>query len=153
MFSEGTVVRHRSKPEWGDGRILESRGDGKVSVEFLHQGRVLLVQSFAEKLLEIQVGKVWEEIARPKPKATTRTKCATCGRLLRRSFLSADQLWKSCPQCSGLNGAEHVYRLYPKDFGTSEAREAAGVEDGMQSWCLRCRLQQAVDEPKNCSEF
>jgi hypothetical protein len=46
---------------------------------------------------------------------------------------------KSCPQCSGRIGLP-VFKLYPDDFGESQARGPG--KSGAQSYCLMCRSEK-----------
>lgn len=46
---------------------------------------------------------------------------------------------KSCPRCSERAGIP-VFKLYPDDFGESEARGPGKA--GAQSHCLKCRSEK-----------
>ncbi len=65
--------------------------------------------------------------------------CSGCGQTLRKSIFVGGRGWKSCPNCSGENGHEHVYYPYPDDFGTTDERASEANPDGPQSYCLECR--------------
>lgn len=65
--------------------------------------------------------------------------CRKCGKPLNESQYSRDGRYKSCPRCSVLNGEEHVYFLYPNEFGTTVKRESAKHPDGPQSYCTNHR--------------
>lgn len=140
-FAVGAVVRHRKVADWGLGKVVESHADGKVKVHFQNRREpVVIAAAMVDTMLEAVAGATWSQTAPSAPAASgTGLKCTSCSRLLRRSIKSKDGLWKSCPNCSGNNGAEHVFRRMPEDFGESEARAAAGVEGGDQSWCYACR--------------
>lgn len=126
---------------WGLGRVLAQSSDGKLQVRF--QGRpdpVLLSASAAATLLVADASATWAEpVARKRATGAPAVKCRVCDRTLRRAFKSPDTRWKSCPECSGRNGDQHVFRPYPDGFGLSPAREESGVVDGTQSWCEACR--------------
>lgn len=72
--------------------------------------------------------------------------CKICGKLFSESQYSKDGKYKSCPRCSMLNGEEHVYYLYPNEFGTTAKRSSADHPDGPQSYCARHR-------PKGCNNM
>ena len=65
--------------------------------------------------------------------------CAHCGRRLRSSQWTADRNLKSCPNCSGNHGREHVFLPYPGEFGTTEQRATDRNPEGAQSYCQPCR--------------
>lgn len=65
--------------------------------------------------------------------------CRKCGRPLNESQYSRDGKYKSCPRCSVMNGKEHVYFQYPREFGTTVKRESANHPDGPQSYCTNHR--------------
>lgn len=69
--------------------------------------------------------------------------CPACGAGLRKGVFVSGRAWKSCPECSGARG-EHVYRTYPDDFGTTEARSSDPNPDGPQSYCNACRGRGSV---------
>lgn len=140
-FAIGAVVRHRKVADWGPGKVVESQADGKVKVHFQNRREpVVIAAGMVDTMLEAVAGATWSQATPPSSAGTgKRLKCTSCSRLLRRSIKSKDGQWKSCPNCSGNHGAEHVFRRMPEDFGESEARAAAGVEGGEQSWCYACR--------------
>jgi hypothetical protein len=142
----GALVRHRNVAEWGLGKVVECLPDGKVKVLF--QGRrdaVVFAAGSVEAMLEAVEGATWSQPPSPPSIGPGKAvKCAHCGRRLRMSIKSRDGQWKSCPNCSGSHGTEHVFRRMPEDFGESEARAAAGVEGGDQSWCYACRSGEAT---------
>lgn len=127
---------------WGLGKVVAVTADGKLQIRF--QGRpdlALLAQSAANAFLVGDESATWQEAPKHSTKAPG-VKCSACNRVLRRAFKSADGKWKSCPECSGRDGAQHVFKPYPDAFGLSPARMEAGVEDGTQSWCEDCRGAQ-----------
>lgn len=65
--------------------------------------------------------------------------CEYCARALRTSLDSTHGHYKTCPHCSGLTEHEHVFRKWPDEFGTTEARVDDLDVDGSQSWCRVCR--------------
>lgn len=65
--------------------------------------------------------------------------CSCCGKPLNSAVWSADGCYKSCPLCSVTHGSQHVFRRYPEDFGTTEARVTVNNPDGAQSYCVDCR--------------
>jgi len=44
FLEPGMIVRHPTKPEWGLGQI-QSAIDGKITVNFEHQGKVIIINS------------------------------------------------------------------------------------------------------------
>jgi hypothetical protein len=79
--------------------------------------------------------------------------CQSCGDRLRTSKDSPRGLFKTCPNCSGLNGREHMFRKWPEAFGTTEKRIREEDPDGSQSWCEHCRFRRdgAADGLVPCS--
>jgi len=140
-FAVGAVVRHQKVAEWGLGKVVETQTDGKVKVLFQNRrDPVVIAAGLVDTMLESVAGATWIQTAPPPSASSGRAlKCSSCSRRLRMSIKSKDGQWKSCPNCSGNHGTEHVFRRMPEDFGESEARAAAGVEGGDQSWCYACR--------------
>lgn len=66
--------------------------------------------------------------------------CQHCGEQLREQHYSPKRRFKTCPNCSGVNGSEHVYRKWPSEFGITDARRSDSNPDGAQSWCEVCRV-------------
>lgn len=146
---EGTYVRHAAKPEWGLG-LIEAVKEQDLHVRFENQPgtKVLRRDRVASKLEVVPEEDVPDghPLRRPAPRGHTaatggRVRCSACGERLKTSRFSADERWKSCPRCSGAQGAEHVYRRYPDDFGTSAARQNESNPDGWQSHCAECRTK------------
>lgn len=141
MFAIGAVVRHRKVAEWGLGKVVECQPDGKVKVLFQNRrDAAIIAAGLIDEMLEAAEGATWSRpLSQPVVGSGETVKCVHCGRRLRMSLKSRDGQWKSCPNCSGNHGTEHVFRRMPDDFGESEARAAAGVEGGDQSWRSACR--------------
>lgn len=64
--------------------------------------------------------------------------CKVCGKPLNES--QYEKKYKSCPRCSVLNGEEHIFFEYPRDFGRSMKRETGNHPDGPQSYCYTHRF-------------
>lgn len=64
--------------------------------------------------------------------------CEHCERPLSEVVWSADGSLKSCPNCSTVDGHEHVL-WGPQTFGHTTKRANADNPDGIQSWCVLCR--------------
>lgn len=141
VLAVGSVVRHRKVAEWGLGKVVECPADGKVKVLFQNRrDTVVIAAGLVDAMLEAVEGATWSQpTSPPVAGAGKAVKCTNCGRRLRMSIKSRDGHWTSCPNCSGNHGTEHAFRRMPEDFGESEARAAAGVEGGDQSWCYACR--------------
>lgn len=73
--------------------------------------------------------------------------CEHCGGKLRDNRASERGGFRSCPQCSGLNGKFHVFRRFPEEFGQTQARRTARDPAGGQSWCKWCRHVEYLREP------
>jgi len=70
--------------------------------------------------------------------------CKVCGKILNSSQYSNDGKFKSCPSCSKANGEEHVYYLYPDNFGTTLRRASSNRPEGPQSHCESCRFNKYI---------
>lgn len=94
----GQYVRHRSRPEWGIGKVEGNNGES-VFVRFGDQLKTIKI-SFAEQFLE-PVTAAELEASKPKPRAgpaVGRTQqCPECGKALTRG---ADGKWRPCPHCA-----------------------------------------------------
>ena len=103
-MNKDRYVRHRAKPEWGVGRVIDANAD-TTRVEFRH-GVVTLKTAIASPQLDDATLDDYAAGRTTAPRgacgATTgRTvPCITCGEPLNRSQRSADKAWKSCPECS-----------------------------------------------------
>lgn len=141
MLTIGAIVRHRKLTEWGLGKVVGCLPDGKVKILFQsRRDAVVIAAGMVDAMLEVVDAATWTDPPSHSGAQSGRAvKCTHCGRKLRMSIKSSDGQWKSCPNCSGNHGTEHVFRRMPDDFGESEARAAAGVEGGDQSWCYKCR--------------
>ena len=154
MFKSGDLVRHRSKPEWGVGRVTGQTSEGKVLIKFTgRSGDVLLTAAGAEQHLMPDTGAVWAPPARAAsraPKPVTRTPCVHCAAELREIVTSPDGEWRSCPECSTRHGRQHVYLPYPREFDEEAIAAAAGAAepasgaapDPRALWCRSCRAGQ-----------
>lgn len=152
MVEVGQVVRHRTQASWGNGQVVSVRSDGKVEVRFAgRQGHVLLSLAAATQLLEVVAGEPPPAFGRQG--ASRAERCSACRRPLRTSVFALERTLKSCPECSGRNGREHVYHPYPDAFGLSEARAEGGAEDGAQSWCQDCRGGARGGAGRYCSSI
>ena len=94
----GQHVRHRSRPEWGVGKVEGTNGES-VFVRFGDQLKTIKI-SFAEQFLQPVTA---EELAAAKPAARAGpavghiAQCPECGKALTRN---ADGEWRTCPNCS-----------------------------------------------------
>ena len=158
MFKTGDLVRHRTKDDWGLGKVVSLTADGKVVTTFAgRQGDVMLTKAAAESHLQLDESAEWQTPA-PKRKAKVAKKvlCITCGRDLRQSFAYAAHGWKACPECSHKNGKQHVLRPYPAAFEAPERNGAIAHGDSTHAgWCLNCQAKEPVPEGafKVCSDI
>lgn len=178
MFKPGDIVRHRSKPEWGPGRIAGQTVEGKVLVKFsARAGDVLLTADGAEKHLELASADSWQSAptAVRRTASVGRVPCSTCAVDVSEPVTRAEGTWRSCPQCSAQNGKQHVLRPYPAAFdaavGTGRESAAPGAvtpdpaasgsaavgsdTDPKAGWCLNCRSNGRipVGGSRVCAEF
>ena len=97
-LAAGNSVRHRSRPEWGIGKVEGGNGES-VFVRFGDQLKTIKV-SFAEEFLT-PVSAEELEAAKPKERAGPAVgriaQCPECGKDLMRG---ADGAWRSCPNCA-----------------------------------------------------
>lgn len=70
--------------------------------------------------------------------------CTHCGLPLNQSQYRRNKTKKSCPNCSVINGKEHVYYDYDAAFGTTPLRSSNTSPEGAQSYCIACRGNQPV---------
>lgn len=155
MFKPGDLVRHRSKSEWGVGRVSGQTTEGKVLVKFTGRaGDVLLTAAGAEQHLAPDTGAAWAPPTRAASMVTARrTPCVHCAADLREIVTSHDGEWRSCPECSVRHARQHVFLPFPREFESAEAPNAAasaetGGESGSEptaepdpkaQWCRSCR--------------
>jgi hypothetical protein len=156
MFKEGDFLRHRSKPEWGTGKVVWISGD-KIEVRFPH-GPVKLRLDIAGTMLEAAEApaKIPGKGKAQASAGSGRTApCEVCGIALNRSRRSADGHWKSCPECSVRDGVEHVFWPFPENFGVSQARVSGEDAEGAQSHCASCRSRGASNsgDRRSCGQF
>jgi Protein of unknown function (DUF3553) len=170
MFKPGDLVRHRSKPEWGVGRVSGQTGEGKVLVKFTGRaGDVLLTAAGAEQHLVPDTGGVWAPPSRAAsavPAATRRTPCVHCAADLRDVVTAPKGEWRSCPECSVRHGRQHVFLPFPREFdivdvpnstAAVEADAGAGpaaiIEpDPKAQWCRSCRAGQRSSGFRLCKD-
>lgn len=181
MFKPGDLVRHRSKPEWGIGRVTGQTGEGKVLVKFTGRaGDVLLTAAGAEQHLVPDTGGVWAPPSRTTsavPAAPRRVPCVHCAADLRDVVASADGEWRSCPECSARHARQHVLLPFPREFdvpattaqvtpeaatdatpsgqdaeATHAADAAANPRDPKADWCRSCRAGQRSSGFRLCKD-
>ena len=82
-------------------------------------------------------------------------KCKHCGKPLNKSQYRQNKSYKSCPRCSIEDGNEHIYYIYPTEFGTTPLRSSSSSPEGAQSYCQTCRGNSPSLHTgyKKCSEF
>ncbi len=78
--------------------------------------------------------------------------CQNCHQPLSASQWSKSETWKSCPNCSQDDGAQHVFHVFPSDFGQTDARSSSPHPEGPQSYCNECRGRGAVSLTKACAD-
>ena len=147
-------VRHRAKPEWGVGRIIDSNAE-TIRIQFPH-GIVTLKTAIAEKHLEEvtadDVGREQKSRAAPTkrtPEVSPSRPCITCADALGLVRRSADDGWRSCPNCSVEDGRQHIFRPYPGAFG-----EQTDEVSGREQYCRACREGTARTGPfRRCSQL
>lgn len=81
-------------------------------------------------------------------------KCKHCHNPLHMSQWAQDKALKSCPRCSLLDDAQHVFHSYPGAFGVSDKRANHIHPDGPQSYCIAHRKDKdgATDKGILCSD-
>jgi len=93
----GQYVRHRSRAEWGIGKVEGTNGES-VFVRFGDQLKTIKI-SFAEQFLE-PVTAAELEASKPKERAGPAVgriaQCPECGKALVRG---SDGEWRPCPNC------------------------------------------------------
>jgi hypothetical protein len=176
MFKPGDIVRHRTKPEWGPGRVTGQTVEGKVLIKFsARAGDVLLTAAGAEQHLELASDANWSQAPRAlrREASVGRVPCSTCAVDVREPVTRSDRAWQSCPECSAQNGKQHVLRPYPEAFVlTAEVEPSAtgaplpgpGRSTGpaplyedpdKATWCLNCRSNGRIPVAgfRVCAEF
>jgi Protein of unknown function (DUF3553) len=156
MFTAGDFLRHRSKPDWGTGKVVSISGD-KIQVRFAH-GPVTLRLDIAGTMLEPAEAPASLPGRTRTHKAGTTARnapCSVCQVALNRSRRTRDGNWKSCPECSVRDGMEHVFWPYPESFGVSQARISGEDAEGAQSHCAGCRSRGANygSDRRSCGQF
>ena len=157
MFKPGDLVRHRSKPEWGLGRVTGQTGEGKVLIKFASRtGDVLLTAEGAATHLmpDTGVGPKASLRATRAVQQVRRTPCNTCSTDVREVVTSPDGTWRSCTECSARNGRQHVFLPYPASFDVTDVAPAEGEtsDDPHHGWCLACRAGARATGYKNCND-
>ena len=163
MFKSGDLVRHKSKPEWGIGRVTGQTVEGKVLVKFsARAGDVLLTAAGAEQHLVADTGAAWQSSPTAMRRAATvgRVPCTTCSVDVREAVTRADGTWRACPQCSAQNGKQHVLRPYPAAFDLPAPAglpppDPAADDAERAGLCVNCRTngKVAVGGTRVCAEF
>jgi Protein of unknown function (DUF3553) len=162
MYKPGDLVRHRSKPEWGVGRVSGQTVDGKVLVKFTGRaGDVLLTASGADQHLMPDTGGVWappSRTASAAPSSTRRTPCVQCAVEIREVVTSPDGEWRSCPECSARHGRQHLLLPFPREFdlpesGPDSAPAAETEPDPRANWCRACRAGRRSSGFRTCKEI
>ena len=144
---ESQYVRHRTKPEWGVGKVEGIRGDN-LFIRFVDQLRTIKM-SFAEQLLEPATAAEFQTnrpAGRAGPAVGRTVPCTACGKALNSSRRSAEGTWKSCANCSARDGAEHIFYRYPEGFGEIDERASGEDPVGAPSWCLLCKAGGAAPD-------
>jgi hypothetical protein len=157
MFKPGDIVRHRSKPEWGPGRVTGQTVEGKVLIKFsARAGDVLLTAAGAEQHLELAADANWQQAprARRRDASVGRVPCSTCAVDVREPVARQDDAWRACPQCSAQNGKQHVLRPYPEAF-VLPGDTATADDPAKAGWCLNCRSNGRIPVAgfRVCAEF
>jgi hypothetical protein len=159
MYKSGDLVRHKSKPEWGIGRVTGQTVEGKVLIKFsARAGDVLLTAAGAEQHLVADAGANWQATptAMRRTASVGRVPCSTCSEDVREPITRADGTWRACPQCSAQNGKQHVLRPHPDAFAFEVASAAIPPDDPAKAaWCVNCRSngRVAVGGSRMCAEF
>lgn len=70
----------------------------------------------------------------------SKQECSVCHKALNKALyaLQGAQLYKTCPNCSKVDGS-HMYFPCPDDFGLTTQRGGANITWGVQSHCELCR--------------
>lgn len=158
MYKPGDLVRHRSKPEWGVGRITGETSEGKVLIKFASRsGDVLLTADGAMQHLvpsTVPIAAISPVATRKMMPPVRRTPCNTCSKDVRDVVSSPDGRWRSCVECSGRNGRQHVFLPYPGSFDANEVAPPDGEtsDDPRYGWCNACRTGGRATGYKNCSD-
>lgn len=68
--------------------------------------------------------------------------CSNCSEELGDSIVTSDGQFKSCPECSRVEG-RHAFYATPGDFGVRNN----GGYTMVQSWCRKCRPSKGAQVP------
>lgn len=145
------AVRHNTKADWGVGEVVRLEAE-TCEIRFPSG-----LRTFDFERAMAGFTKTDEPIpaaaSTRKPRGTG-LKCKSCDALLRSSVYQDNETWKSCPNCSGNNKVEHVFRKFPDAFGTTEERASDTSPVGAQSFCTACRIKEKPTDPgRLCSSF
>lgn len=133
MFKPGDIVRHRTKPEWGPGRVSGQTVEGKVLIKFSARvGDVLLTAAGAEQHLQLATDASWQTAPSAVRREATvrRVPCSTCAVDIREPVTRSEGTWRACPECSAQNGKQHVLRPYPEAFVLPSDASSSGAPPG-----------------------
>ena len=156
-MEQGSFVRHRTRPDWGLGRILLATHH--YTIEFEARGLVKLAAAVADSHLEV-VDDAHVPPAHPlrdgKPPCgatpAVGNLCEHCERPLTRSAYNQSRTLKSCPHCSETDGHVHIFYEHPDSFGLPEDRSSSEISDGGQSDCTACRQRLPSTGGKRCQD-
>ena len=157
MYKTGDLVRHRSKPEWGVGRITGQTGEGKVLIKFSSRsGDVLLTPDGANAHLvpdNSPLGAMSPQAPRHVA-PVRRTPCVNCSADVRAVVSSPDGAWRACVACSARNGRQHVFLPFPAAFDVIDPPlgDDEVSDDPHYGWCRACRASTRASGYKNCSD-
>lgn len=154
VYKTGDLVRHKTKEDWGIGRVAGQTSDGKVLIKFSGRtGDVLLTAAGAASHLSLDKEAQWQDAPKGKKRvaAIKKVPCSTCAKDLRQSFAYQSGGWKACPECSAKNGKQHVFQP-AEAFEVLD--EAAAAEDSAHGgWCKSCRTGTTPTKSKLCADF
>ena len=170
-FKSGDLVRHKSKPEWGIGRVTGQTVEGKVLVKFsARAGDVLLTAAGAEQHLVVETGAQWQAAPTAMRRAASvgRVPCSTCSVDVRET---GDPRRRHLARVPAMLGAERqAARAAPVSGRLRERRgerpdrrlghapthrPADSVPAGQEGWCLSCRSNGRIASggSRVCAEF
>jgi hypothetical protein len=156
-MQEGTFVRHRTRPEWGLGRV-KSSGE-YCQIDFEHHGQAKFrVSDIAARLQTVEEGEVpadhaLRRSAQIRPRGKTRAvPCQHCETTLTRSVYKKGRTLKSCPHCSTQDGRFHVFYEYPAGFKMAEPPPGVTLV-GPASYCSACRQGLQSVGGRRCLEI
>jgi len=143
------AVRHNTKADWGVGEVVRLEAE-TCEIRFPTGLRTFDFDRAMTGFVKTDDPIPATPSVR-KPRGTG-LKCKSCDAVLRSSVYQDDDKWKSCPNCSGNNKIEHVFRKFPEAFGTAE--EQAADPATIQGFCTACRNKEKPTDPgRLCSSF